>query len=87
MFTYSENYKPIRHQEEETEYGEIQISKAVAKMQKIMGYNIPVDSGIVIKEVESPWLNKTYWESLEPKERWQMRKSFYELQRSQELIL
>jgi len=56
-------------------------------MEHMMGYHKKIDTGIVIKEIASPWLNKTYWDNLQPRERWQMRKQFYELQRSQEMIL
>ena len=46
----SENYTPIRHKDKQKVLSEGDIRKAVAKMEQIMGYNIPVDrTGLIIE--------------------------------------
>jgi hypothetical protein len=60
------------------------IAKFVNAMEKIMKHNKPVDTGIVIDELIAPWKNETFWVTLEPQERWKLRKEFYVQQRGQE---
>ena len=58
------------------------MKQAVAKMKKLLGWKKKkIDVGIEIEKVQTPWLNQTYWDTLHPRTRWNLRKGYYEKQR------
>lgn len=81
LYRPSENYQPIRHEEEDRNFSEKEIKIAVKKMRRIMGWKKTIDVGITVDKIETPWLNQTYWDSLAAKARWELRKAYYEKQR------
>ena len=50
-------------------------------MKKLLGWKKRINVGIEIEKIQTPWLNQTYWDSLHPRTRWNMRKAYYEKQR------